>query len=83
MEERWVYIDGEFIKKEEARISVFDHGFLYGDRNLRRHSRIQRQYLSLKRALGAVIRIGEVHLARNPPHTGRDGKARRRGRAQK
>lgn len=31
MEERWVYIDGEFVKKEEARISVFDHGFLYGD----------------------------------------------------
>ena len=31
MEERWVYMDGEFVKKEEARISVFDHGFLYGD----------------------------------------------------
>lgn len=31
VEERWVYIDGEFVKKEEARISVFDHGFLYGD----------------------------------------------------
>jgi branched-chain amino acid aminotransferase len=24
-------MDGEFVKKEEARISVFDHGFLYGD----------------------------------------------------
>jgi len=31
VEERWVYMDGEFVKKEEARISVFDHGFLYGD----------------------------------------------------
>lgn len=26
-----VYIDGKYWKKEEAKISVFDHGFLYGD----------------------------------------------------
>ena len=26
-----VYIDGEFLPKEEAKISVFDHGLLYGD----------------------------------------------------
>ncbi|MEW6609406.1 MAG: branched-chain-amino-acid transaminase [bacterium] len=26
-----VYIDGELFKKEEAKISVFDHGLLYGD----------------------------------------------------
>jgi len=26
-----VYIDGRYYPKEEARISVFDHGFLYGD----------------------------------------------------
>jgi branched-chain amino acid aminotransferase len=27
----WVYIDGEFVDRKEARVSVFDHGFLYGD----------------------------------------------------
>ena len=26
-----VYIDGEFYPKEEAKVSVFDHGLLYGD----------------------------------------------------
>lgn len=26
-----VYIDGELVKTEEAKISVFDHGLLYGD----------------------------------------------------
>jgi branched-chain amino acid aminotransferase len=26
-----VYIDGKFVEKEEAKISVFDHGLLYGD----------------------------------------------------
>jgi len=26
-----IYIDGEFYSKEDARVSVFDHGLLYGD----------------------------------------------------
>ena len=26
-----VYIDGQFVEKEEAKVSVFDHGLLYGD----------------------------------------------------
>jgi branched-chain amino acid aminotransferase len=26
-----IYIDGAFVPKEQAKISVFDHGFLYGD----------------------------------------------------
>ena len=26
-----IYIDGKFVPEEEARISVFDHGLLYGD----------------------------------------------------
>jgi branched-chain amino acid aminotransferase len=27
----FVYINGKFVKKEEARLSFLDHGFLYGD----------------------------------------------------
>jgi len=27
----WVYINGRYVLKEEAKISIFDHGFLYGD----------------------------------------------------
>lgn len=26
-----IYLDGEYVSKEKAKISVFDHGFLYGD----------------------------------------------------
>jgi branched-chain amino acid aminotransferase len=26
-----IYLDGQLVPKEEAKISVFDHGFLYGD----------------------------------------------------
>jgi len=27
----WIYLNGKYVPEEEARISVFDHGFLYGD----------------------------------------------------
>ena len=26
-----IYLDGEFVPAERAAVSVFDHGFLYGD----------------------------------------------------
>jgi branched-chain amino acid aminotransferase len=29
--ERWVFLNGEYKRKSEATVSVFDHGFLYGD----------------------------------------------------
>jgi branched-chain amino acid aminotransferase len=28
---QWIFLGGEFVKKEDAVVSVFDHGFLYGD----------------------------------------------------
>ncbi|MCM3715063.1 branched-chain-amino-acid transaminase [Halalkalibacter oceani] len=31
MAEQWIYLNGEFVEKEDAKISVYDHGFLYGD----------------------------------------------------
>lgn len=31
MAEQWIYLDGQFVTKENAKVSVFDHGFLYGD----------------------------------------------------
>ena len=31
MGSQWIFLDGEFVKKEDAVVSVFDHGFLYGD----------------------------------------------------
>ncbi|MEM4643224.1 MAG: aminotransferase class IV, partial [Candidatus Bathyarchaeia archaeon] len=31
MSEPLVYIDGKFYPKSEAKISVYDHGLLYGD----------------------------------------------------
>jgi branched-chain amino acid aminotransferase len=31
MAEQWIYLNGEYVSKENAKVSVYDHGFLYGD----------------------------------------------------
>jgi branched-chain amino acid aminotransferase len=31
MSSQWIFLGGQFVKKEEAVVSVYDHGFLYGD----------------------------------------------------
>ncbi len=31
MSEQLIYLDGEFVKEQDAKVSVFDHGVLYGD----------------------------------------------------
>lgn len=31
MSEQWIFLNDQFEKKEDAKISVYDHGFLYGD----------------------------------------------------
>jgi branched-chain amino acid aminotransferase len=30
-DQQWIYLNGEFVSKENAKVSVYDHGFLYGD----------------------------------------------------
>lgn len=29
--DKWVYLNGEFVPSEKAHVSIYDHGFLYGD----------------------------------------------------
>jgi branched-chain amino acid aminotransferase len=29
--EQWIYLEGKYVSKEDAKVSVYDHGFLYGD----------------------------------------------------
>jgi len=49
----WVYLNDRFVKKEHARVSVLDHGFLYGDG----------VYETL-RTYGGRIFLWERHVAR-------------------
>src|SRR4030066_1234785 len=48
-----VYLNGRFVPKEEATVSVFDHGFLYGDG----------VYETLRAYNGIVFKIDE-HIKR-------------------
>lgn len=29
--DQWIFLNDKLVKKEDAKISVYDHGFLYGD----------------------------------------------------
>ena len=49
----WVYLNDKFVPQEEAVVSVFDHGFLYGDG----------VYETLRAYRGRVLHLAE-HLAR-------------------
>jgi branched-chain amino acid aminotransferase len=31
MKQQWIFMNKEFVLKEDAKVSVYDHGFLYGD----------------------------------------------------
>lgn len=49
----WVYLNDKFVPEEEAVVSVFDHGFLYGDG----------VYETMRAYRGRVFQLAE-HLAR-------------------
>ena len=49
----WIYLNDRFVKEEQARVSVFDHGFLYGD-----------GVYETIRSYGEKIFMRDQHLAR-------------------
>ncbi|MCB9496287.1 MAG: branched-chain-amino-acid transaminase [Fibrobacteria bacterium] len=72
MAEQLIYIDGEFLPKNEAKVSVFDHGYLYGDgvfegirayhgKVFRLDAHIERLYESA-RAIGMTIPVGRQEM---------------------
>ncbi len=58
----WIYLNDRFVTREHARISVFDHGFLYGDgvfETLRAYEgRLFQVTKHIKRLRGSCERIG-------------------------
>jgi branched-chain amino acid aminotransferase len=49
----WIYLNDRFVKREDALISVFDHGFLYGD-----------GVYETIRSYGERLFMGDRHVAR-------------------
>lgn len=57
--DKWVFLNGEYVRSEEAHVSIYDHGFLYGDgafegirayngRAFKLNEHVERLYHSLK-----------------------------------
>lgn len=73
--DKWVFLNGEFIPSGEAHLSIYDHGFLYGDgafegirayngRAFRLTEHVDRLYRSLK-ALWIELPYGQQQFVKN------------------
>ena len=50
-----VWIDGKLVAKDDAKISVYDHGAALRRRGLRRHPRLQREDFRTRSALSPAV----------------------------
>ncbi len=73
--DRWVFLNGEFIPSENAHVSIYDHGFLYGDgafegirayhgKAFKLQAHVDRLYRSLK-ALWIELPYGQEQFVAN------------------
>lgn len=73
--DKWVFLNGEFVPSEQAQVSIYDHGFLYGDgafegirayngRVFKLKEHVERLYSSLK-ALGIKLTYDSDKFAAN------------------
>src|ERR1051325_6878541 len=74
MQRMQIYVDGALVAREDAKVSVFDHGLLYGDgvfegirvynrRIFRLTAHLERLYTSAK-AIALVIPVPQAEMAR-------------------
>jgi len=73
--DKWVFINGEYVSSDNAKVSIYDHGFLYGDgafegiriyngRAFKLDEHVNRLYNSLK-ALWIDLSYGREQFAAN------------------
>ena len=61
-----VYINGKFYEKENAKISVFDHGFLYGDGVFEGIRSYSVSFLSSKSISTGCLNLPKVFALKSP-----------------
>ena len=70
-----VYIDGEFYPKSQAKISVYDHGFLYGDgvfEGIREYNGV---VFKLKEHIDRLLPFSTRNNAKHSPNKRRNDKS--------
>jgi len=70
-----VYLDGHFVAKEKALVSVFDHGFLYGDGIYETMRAYGGQLFLLKKHLARLKRSADAISLKLPLSLGKIGEA--------
>jgi branched-chain amino acid aminotransferase len=65
MDKLLIHLDGKIVPEAEAKISVFDHGLLYGD-GVFEGIRFYNGASSAGSAHASSLRLGEVHPAKHP-----------------
>ena len=58
-----IYLDGQWLDKESAKVSVFDHGLLYGDGVFEGMRVYNGKTFKLKRTHRPAVRLGPGHHA--------------------
>ena len=79
-----IYINGKLYDKEDAKISVYDHGLLYGDGVFEGIRSYGGKVFRLERAPRPAVGLGQGHLAGNPHRARRNGQGvERHARSQR
>ncbi|MFQ5580834.1 MAG: aminotransferase class IV [Nitrospiria bacterium] len=65
----WVYLNDRFVTEEEAKISIFDHGFLYGDGLFETLRAYSGRIFALPEHLGRLSRSADRLKIPIPPAT--------------
>ena len=73
-----VYINGKLYDKEDAKISVYDHGLLYGDGVFEGMRSYGGKVFRLERASRPAVEFGQGDLAGNPHDAGGNGQGGQR-----
>ena len=71
---RKIYINGKLVRQEDAKISVYDHGLLYGDGVFEGIRTYGGKVFRLERAPRPAVRLGQGDLARDPDDAAGDGR---------
>ena len=77
-----IYIDGQFLPREQAKISVFDHGLLYGDGVFEGIRAYNGRIFRLDEHVDRLIRFGKNNRSQRANLERRDGKSHYRDNAQ-
>ena len=56
----WIYLNDKFVPREEAKVSAFDHGFLYGDGVYETLRTYRGRFFMLSKHLARLFRSGEL-----------------------